>query len=329
MKKKRIIALVMSIVMLVSACLTFASCGGNLDNTPADDEQADLVETNALKTEFVNTESIQLMAASPMMMSRATNVITQRLTATVYPATASNKAVDWSVSWGEDHGEGDVSNFITVTPDAAGSPNVTVTCKAAFTGTVVITATTRQNGFEADCIVTFVGVPANIVINTNLTNQADGYHVAVDNTYQFNVELSNPFGEVGMAYRNLNVSVEGVGTIEVGYKEKYSSGGTTWLGDTKHVDLNSIKDKFVSVAMHDGAVIVTVTRSIESYNAGTTRLDSGRTVAYTDAFKSYVSNCYFKVILTEPNSGVSSSFNIVIDPNAVTGVDISDVDMFF
>ena len=66
MKKKRILALVMSVVMLATACLTFASCTGNKDNTPVDDEQGELVETNALRTTFVNSASVQLMAASPM-----------------------------------------------------------------------------------------------------------------------------------------------------------------------------------------------------------------------------------------------------------------------
>ena len=59
------------------------------------------------------------------------------------------------------------------------------------------------------------------------------------------------------------------------------------------------------------------------------RIDGGRTQYYTDCFREYVTNCYFQIVLTEPKSGVSTSFNVVIDPNAVTGVTVANSEMFF
>jgi hypothetical protein len=234
--------------------------------------------------------------------------------------------------WADASNTSNVSDYITVTPDSDGSANATVTCKAAFSGNIVITATTRQNGYKADCVVTFVGVPANINIVTNLTPASDGYHVAVGSTYTFTTELSNPFGAVGNAYQNLEVSVEGVGQIKVASKEVYvSSGNTKWYDDLAHnVDMNTIADKFVEATMAtDGTITVNVKKSIESYYASFQRIDSGRTQYYQDCFREYVTNCYFKIVLTEPKSGVSTSFNVVIDPNAVTGVNVSNGEMFF
>lgn len=332
MTKRKISIILTSMLVLVALCFSMVAC--NVDNTPAKDNTVteNTVQATSLKTEFVNTENIKLMAASAPVMAANTGVITQKITATVTPATATNKKVDWTVAWADSTNTDNVSNYVTVTPDSDGSTSATVTCKAAFTSNIVVTATTRQNGYKADCIVSFVGVPANIEIITNLTPASDGYHVAVGNTYTFGTELSNPFGEVGNAYKTLEVSVEGVGQIKVASKEVYvSSGNTKWYDDLAEViDINSIASKFVTASIAtDGTVTVNVLKSIESYYASLERIDGGRTQYYTDCFREYVTNCYFKIVLTEPKSGVSTSFNIVLDENAVTGVSLASAEMFF
>lgn len=331
MKKTKISIIVTSLLLLVATMFTMVSCTTG-KNPSTDDESEELVETTALSTEFVNTENIKLMAASPMMMNTRAATITQKITATVLPETATNKKVDWSVAWADAGKTENVANYLTVTPDSDGSTSATVTCKAAFTGNIVITATTRQNGYKADCVVSFVGVPANINIVTNLTPASDGYHVAVGSTYTFGTELSNPFGEVGNAYKNLEVSVKGVGTIKVASKEVYvSSGNTKWYDDlAKNISIEDIATKFVDASIAtDGTITVNVKKSIESYYASLERIDGGRTQYYTDCFRDYVTNCYFQIVLTEPKSGVSTSFNVVIDPNAVTGVTVNSGEMFF
>ena len=321
---------------MFTLCFTLVACTD--DNTPdtsgetAQTEQVHALSASDFKTEFVNTASVKLMAAAPAVMKAATGVITQKITATVLPATATNKQVDWTVAWADSSNTANVANYVTVTPDSDGSTSATVTCKAAFSGNIVITATTRQNGYKADCVVSYVGVPANSEIITNLTPASDGYHVAVGNSYTFGTELSNPFGEVGNAYKTLEVSVEGVGQIKVASKEVYSSSGNTkWYDDlAKNIDINSIASKFIDASIAtDGTITVNVKKSIESYYASLDRIDGGRTQYYQDCFREYVTNCYFKIVLTEPKSGVSTSFNLVLDENAVTGVSLASTEMFF
>ena len=336
MTKTKISTILTSLLLVVVLCFSMASCGLNSDdgenseNTTVNENENE-VKATSLKTEFVNTANVKLMAASAPVMTAATGVITQKLAATVLPENASNKNVDWSVFWADTSNTSNVSNYITVTPDSDGSTSATVTCKAAFTGNIVITATARQNGYKADCVVAFVGVPANINIVTNLTSASDGYHVAVGNTYTLGTELSNPFGEVGNAYKNLDVSVVGMGTIKVVAKEVYNSGNVKWYDESPdNLDIATIANKFVTASIAtDGTVTVNILKSIESYYGSMQRIDGGRTQYYTDCFRDYVTNCYFKIVLTEPNSGVSSSFNVVIDPNAVTGVSVSSGEMYF
>ena len=336
MTKTKISIMLTSLLLIFTLCFSMASCGLNPDDgknseNVTENEGKTEVQVATLKANFVNTENIKLMAASEPVMIASTGVITQKITATVTPETATNKKVDWIVSWADSSNTSNVSDYITVTPDSDGSTSATVTCKAAFTGNIVITATTRQNGYKADCIVSFVGVPANINIVTNLTAESDGYHVAVGNSYTFGTELSNPFGNVGNAYKNLDVTVEGVGKIKVCGREVYNSGSEKWYEDlATELDINTIASKFVTANIAtDGTVTVNVIKSIESYYGSLQRIDSGRTQYYTDHFLDYVTNCYFKIVLTEPNSGVSSSFNIVIDDTAVTGVSVASSEMYF
>ena len=65
-----------------------------------------------------------------------------RIEAYVYPESAANKAVDFSVAWGNapTHGSEQVSNYLTVTPDSYGSTTATVSCKKSFgDDTIIIT----------------------------------------------------------------------------------------------------------------------------------------------------------------------------------------------
>ena len=325
MKKSKIANFLVSALLLLAVTCTSVLCGCS----PLGDV-TDLEKTDALETSIMNTEYVKLEAEAPML-SRSSGTISQRITATVLPETASNKKVDWSVCWGDENIAEDVTEYVNVIPDSDGSASATVTCKNAFEGNIIITATTRQNGYRADCIVTFVGVPANVDIVTTLTPAADGYHVSVGNTYTFGTELSNPFGEVGSEYKTLNVSVEGVGKIKVADRESYSNGEVYWYEDSaKTIPLNDIVSKFVEATIAtDGTVTVNVKKSIESYYSSVERLDAGRTTYHKDHFMEYVTACSIKIVLTEPKSGISNFFAVVIDQNAVTGVSLTTAEILF
>ena len=41
-------------------------------------------------------------------------------------------------------------------------------------------------------------------------------------------------------------------------------------------------------------------------------IDGGRTHAYTDKFRSYVSDCFVEITVTEKNTGLSTSFRVQV-----------------
>ena len=115
--------------------------------------------------------------------------------------------MDWSVAWGDESNEADVTQYVTVTPTSNGSTVATVTCKQPFTGNIIVTVTTRENGYQASCVVTYVGMPTDIVLDTNIGQENGDYVVGIGVASTFNVSLTNPFGEAGAGYDYLSCEV--------------------------------------------------------------------------------------------------------------------------
>lgn len=156
---KKIISII-SIVLVLSTvlCCTLVGCSAkevpssNPTETNLDNDFA--VETN-------NTEYVKL-AMGVAYAAAETNSVNKTITATVLPATAINKAVDWSVEWADNTNTSNVGEYITVTPDSDGSTTATVSCYKAFSGNILITVTTRESNYTASCVVTFIGLPTDI-----------------------------------------------------------------------------------------------------------------------------------------------------------------------
>ena len=111
------------------------------------------------------SSGIKLMSAKIAREDYAANGISPmaetayQLTATITPANATNKAVDWTVTWvgGREHDGGSsegssdwsegktVTDYVTVTPTSDGALTANVECLQAFGEQVRVTVTSRDN----------------------------------------------------------------------------------------------------------------------------------------------------------------------------------------
>ena len=283
---------------------------------------------NDFVAETVNSEHIKLTMSTSATVA-ADNSVSKTIIATVLPATAANKLVDWSVEWGDEEAEGDVSQYVIVTPDSDGSTNATVTCKQAFTGTILVIATTRESGYQASCILTFVGIPTDMNISGSVSPTGGAYKLGIGQEYVFDVELTNPFGSVGEEFNDFDCRVYGVGSVVLGYLER-TSGVENWYDEENEtVTLDSLKDNFISASYADGQLTVTTKKSIESYYSRMQKGDGGRTTFYWDKFRSYADDCYFTVRIKEKTSGLRKDLEIRFDDTTVTGVNVNQTEMQF
>lgn len=284
--------------------------------------------SNDFSGEMQNSEHVVLTMGTAMATS--SGGISKTLTATVLPATASNKKVDWSVAWGDTQ-TGNVTDYITVTPDADGSTTATVTCYKAFTGNIIVTATTRESGYTANCIVTYIGIPTGVSVSGPISPTGDYYMLGVGKTYTFDVAPTNALGSVGSEYQNMTMILSAYGSIKVGHCEYYiKSGTTTWYEETmKTVALDSIMDSFITASYSNGKLTITTKKTIESYYTAVKTMDGGRTKAYDDKYRESVGDCFFSIVVKEEKSGERVQMKIKFDASVVTGIDMNTPEMSF
>lgn len=277
----------------------------------------------------------KLSMASTIISSHAGSVnanqtVSKKIQAIIEPSTAKNTSVDWSVEWGEKQ-NGEVTDYLTVTPDADGSLSATVTCKQPFTGEIVVVCVTRQGGYVATCTVTYAGQPTDITLAGEVSETDGAYRFGIGNTYEYAIEMSNPFGAVGEKFNDISVSVTGVGQVVLGYMEHFQAQNKDKWYDTSDetVEYDSLKDALISASFANGKLTIKTLSAVEDFYRGTGRMDGGRTIFYEGKFRSYVTDCYFNVTLTERNSGCSKTIKVVYDPGVVTGVNMSQNEMEF
>lgn len=283
------------------------------------------------KIEQATEQPLKLSLSNAIFEAQSeTASISKQIEAIITPSTAKNAEVDWSVEWGNNQ-SGEVTDYITVTPETDGALKATVTCKQPFTGEIVVVCVTRQGGYVATCTVTYAGQPTDITL-TGSTQETDGaYRFGSGNTYEYAVEMSNPFGAAGEKFNDIAVSVTGVGQVVLGYMEHFQAQNKDKWYDTSDetVEYDSLKDALISASFANGKLTIKTLSAVEDFYRGTGRMDGGRTIFYEGKFRSYVTDCYFNVTLTERNSGCSKTIKVVYDPGVVTGVNMSQNEMEF
>lgn len=128
------------------------------DNLPDETES----ETDNCGFEVHNTSLMKLSVSKAVSDTPVTTAVTNgvTLTATLLPATAVNKAVDWTVEFTEPSSTWakgkTASDYVSVTPTSDGALTATVSAKKAFGAQVKITVTSRGNSeATAYCLVDY------------------------------------------------------------------------------------------------------------------------------------------------------------------------------
>ena len=326
--KKRWAVAILAVVLVAILSVTLVACGTkDLSETSSGEITAEQALVYDFTAEIQNTEFIKL-AMSAAVANSENGSVSKTLTATVTPATASNKLVDWSVAWGDASNVTDVSEYITVTPSGDGSTEATVTCHKPFTGVILIVCTTREGGYSAECSVEFVGLPSSISLSGSISPTSDNtlgssYKLGVGTTYTFTVACENAFNQVGSSYNNYSFFVVGYGDLTMGELHHNNLTLRDDWHDEYSSNVNELKDQLISVSLSGNSLVVETKKSIEGYYRSSQRLDGGRNTYYYDKVKSVDSDAYFEITVIEQNSNLYEKFYLRFDDDVVTGVNLS------
>ncbi len=156
------------------------------------------------------------------------NYVEFSLIATVLPEDATNKLVDWSVSWKDGSTSPNVSDYLTATPIFDGSRNVVIRCYQAFEKDINITVTTRENHCIATCVAHYVGTASRLEISFDGVQQdADGNYIFTTATnYSAALNIVSSLGEIMSLDGNYEWYIEDTPNDMVGMVEYYSTYST-------------------------------------------------------------------------------------------------------
>ena len=350
--KTKLLSLLMAAVMVLTA-VSLASCDpGNLfSDTEAEgtttSEPSDPLNIEPEMNPYVT------VSVSPVTVSvtNSKTTLKQTLVATIQPATTENKEVDWTVAWADSSGVGDVTDYITVTPESDGSTTATVTCYQSFTGDIIITVITRDGGFTARCLCNYVGKPTSLTIEpTGATMVSDSQwnirvaEVKSGNIYYFDLLPSNAFGSVGSTFTpDYDISIQAHGGIDT-HQKNYDSTGAVIGTVNANVELTvaDLMDTqgycyayfpktgglhtFLNVRIEDGKLKIEAKDDPASYT-WTTGSQLGKA---TCAFSGYADGKlpFVTVTVTEKNSGLTQTIH-VRTASAVQSVSLSRSRMSF
>ena len=313
MKSRKILGMVLSVMLIASACLSgckfsdIADVGNNSADVGSSDVGTEKPEEpvtpekpeieNAVENGGIYAMPAKMAFTSDTLAAANETGVTVTLVATVEPSDAPDKSVDWSVNWSDDAAlkESDITQYLTCTPETDGSTTATVQCKQPFgDDTIVITVTTRDGGYQANCMVTFVGIPTSMTITTDMTQEVDSvtglncYTLGVNRTTTLTVTLDNAFHSVSESYyEKLQTKITGPEVV-LGDETQTTDGNgvttSTWA-DTHTVSLTDIASEFITATLSGHSVSLEAKRKIETYYAS---LSYGpRSVLYRDKFKDY------------------------------------------
>lgn len=303
----------------------------------ADVPSSEILQSND-EDEFYGYGTAKVQAVSLSMnaaaVTAANGSVSKTLTAYVYPEDAKNKAVDWTIEWLDTEETRDISDYLTLVPDSDGSATAQLTCLQAFDGEALVTVTSREGAFFDTCRVLFVGNPSSVNVSCDALSLKSGsfgtyYEIGAGNSYTFDITPDNVFGTVG-AECNYTFEVKGHGSFKTQTQYYYTvNDGKTWEEGTEQTvniaDVTTVSKYEPSVfdwSVSGNKLTVNVNCTLESYYTSSVR--NGNMITYENKFREYTDdNWYYEVIVTETNSGVSTSFK-VRPVKTVTNVVLAD-----
>ena len=139
------------------------------------------------------------------------------LTVTVEPESATNKEVDWTVSWVDANDEWvagkEVTDYVTVTPESDGATKASVQCKKDFGSQIKITVTSRDNPTVKDeCTVDFARRILDFRLYSYQTEEFLSSFGSSD--VMIDMVIPNTFEQFQEAYSNEQVWVGNYGYIK-------------------------------------------------------------------------------------------------------------------
>lgn len=228
------------VIVLIAATVAIGFFSSGFRNWTKEDWKNVWDETfEALPEDAGNDPEIEESAISLNMSASEGSV---SVSATITPSTASNKKVDWALSWknaSSSWANGkNVTDYVSVTPDSDGSLTATVKALKAFSEQIILTCTARENAnIKSTCSIDY----SKKIVDIAVSIQKDGSAVEAlewtndGNTYDIVLDTTFSEGTVEYSY-NYNYTLEATDTFISSVQQTYLG---SLNGETTQINLVS------------------------------------------------------------------------------------------
>lgn len=228
------------VIVLIAATVAIGFFSSGFRNWTKEDWENVWNETfEALPEDAGNDPEIEESAISLNMSASEGSV---SVSATITPSTASNKKVDWALSWknaSSSWANGkNVTDYVSVTPDSDGSLTATVKALKAFSEQIILTCTARENAnIKSTCSIDY----SKKIVDIAVSIQKDGSAVEAlewtndGNTYDIVLDTTFSEGTVEYSY-NYNYTLEATDTFISSVQQTYLG---SLNGETTQINLVS------------------------------------------------------------------------------------------
>lgn len=226
---KKLLTIICALALCVVCAFSIVGCSGKLNNTTQNN--GNQPGDNFYQRPF----QISVFSSTPEVYSVEDGTYLQySLNAVVYPETALNKKVSWSVSWVDATSETpDINEYVTINEltDTTADLLITKFDEAVLGMTAEVTCTTAVGGYTDSCLVHFQGMATSIDLLKNNVSVEDTIDVYLTQEYELSVALDNIFNLVNANANEVEVSFDMVGqfTVNVDYINNGSVKGSEQL----------------------------------------------------------------------------------------------------
>ena len=274
---KKLLTIILSVILAFGA---FALVGCGKTDTMTNETSDGTSSIKTLSVKSVTAPKIGGKIISNYTTRSGQAGISKRITATVLPADAANKTVDYRLFWISDAERADepVSDYVVIEQDSDGSASATITCIQPFgTDKIIAQVVTREGKYTSECVLTYEGLISEMAITSSTLNtvntaeRGDYYELYTGNTYTFTVDMDNELHNVG-AY-DLSVSTGGNGEFWFARLANYETHTQSMISTTgwftfapSKINLNDISDKFITATVSGNQVTVSVnSKALNNY----------------------------------------------------------------